>query len=251
MNNFIDKLGFTEKEFKIFEYLKNKYKGISNRLLGVIVIQQRREKKYDRSCKNIIELDKSVSLSRKKITFTTLKALKKGAIIYNQNLQTNNGVPLIIVKPAVMFEQNLSESDRMKCIFYTINQIITNFPEVTTKGMHIVIYMKDINVTHGIGFISKVLPYLKKLPARPQKIDIYRPSDLVSISLFMFIKKLMPPHMINRVKVLDTIEQLRQSIGKRNILYLCKGNMKHDIANIVKNTFCKGNKKICAVYDKI
>nr|QBK89000.1 MAG: CRAL/TRIO domain protein [Mimivirus LCMiAC02] len=252
MSSFIDKLNFTINEFKIFEHLRNKYRGIiSDRLLGVIVRQQRKEKKYYKKCKEIIELERSVGLSNIKISYNILKALKKGAIIYNQNLQTYNGIPLIIVKPFVMYEQKLQENDRMKCIFYTINQIITNFPEVTTKGIHIIIYMKNINLCHGLAFISKVFPYLKKLPARPQKIEVYKPADSVLFTFNLLVKQLMPRHMIDRVKVLDTITKLKQSIGRENILYLCKGNMKYDIGNVVKNIFCKGDKNVCAVYDKI
>ncbi len=234
MTSFIDKLNLTEDEQEIFEELKKKYNHkISTELLAVIVVQQRKEKEYDISCEEIVELEDEVGLSNLKINDYIKEAFEKEFIIYDKNLKTKDGIPILIIKPSVLIELELSEDEQKIAIFHATYRILTNYPEATTKGLFIILDVDGLGIINSGTYGRKIYNYLKKLPARPQKIIFYRLSWFLSWA-YDYIKGVLPETMQERVEICYDEESLVDIIGKENLIVSNGGEVEYDINKIIK-----------------
>ena len=239
MTSFIDELKLTEEEYQIFEELKKEYSSISSKLLAVIIIQQRKEKEYYESCEEIIELEEEeIESSELEMNDDILEVLQKEFIIYDKNLKTKDGLPLLIIRPSVLVELELSEEDQKIVIFYTIYQILVTDPEATTKGLCVILDVNDLNTSDSIKYGLKLYHYLKKLPARPQKIIFYKLSWLVSWAYWVF-KKALSERMQERVELCNTKESLIDSVGKESLVSLYGGEVEYDVNKTIKEIFYK------------
>ena len=240
MITFIDKLNLTENEYKIFEELKEEYGyKISTKLLAVIVMQQRKEQEYYESCEEIIELEEEeIGSFKLEMNDDILEALQEEFIIYDKNLKTKDGIPLLIIRPSVLVELELSEKDQKIGIFYTIYQILVTNPEATTKGIFVVLDVNDLHTSDSIKYGLKLYHYLKKLPARPQKIIFYKLSWLLSWAYYIF-RKALSERMQERVELCNTKKSLINSIGKENLIPLYGGEAEYDINKTIEEIFIK------------
>nr|QBK88689.1 MAG: CRAL/TRIO domain protein [Mimivirus LCMiAC01] len=234
---FIDKLNLTQEEYQIFESLKKEYSSISTNLLGVIVVQQRKEKKYDESCEEIMELEDEIGLSKLEINDNIIEALKKEFIVYDKNL-TKDGIPILIIRPSILVELELSEEDQRVAIFHTIYRILITDPEATTNGLFIILDVNDLGTIDSGKYGLKIYNYLKKLPARPQKIIFYKLSWLLSWAYYFF-KKALPTRMQERVELYDTKESLVDNVGKENLIPSYGGEAEYNINQTIQDIFCK------------
>ncbi len=242
MTTFIDKLNLTESEYKIFEELKNYYKDrISEKLLAVIVIQQRREKDYYMSCQEILELEEEeLGSSTLEINDDTLEALQNGFIIYDKNIKTKDDIPILIIRPSVLVELEISEEDQKIVIFYAIYKILVTDPVVTTKGIYIILDVNDLHASDSIKYGWKLYHYLKKLPARPQKIMFYKLSRVLSWAYSIF-KRALSERMQKRLVLCNTKKLLIDNIGKKNLPSLYGGEAEYDINKTIEEIFYKEN----------
>nr|QBK89248.1 MAG: CRAL/TRIO domain protein [Mimivirus LCMiAC02] len=239
MTTFIDKLNLTEAEQKIFEELKKKYNHkISTELLAVIVVQQRKEKEYDISCEDIVELEDEIGLSNLEINDDIKEAFEEEFIIYDKNLKTKDGIPILIIKPSILIELELSEDEQKIAIFHAIYKILTNYPEATIKGLFIILDVDGLGIISSGTYGSKIYSYVKKLPARPQKIIFYRLSWFLSWT-YNFIKEALPETMQERVEICYDEESLIDCIGKENLIVSYGGEVEYDINKIIKEIFIK------------
>lgn len=251
MNTFIDRLDLTPEEKEKVNDLKELYGDtISENMLGVVVRQQRREQKYIEKCDDIVEMEKKFSLSSCKINENLLGPLKHRAFIFDPEVTSKDGVPLLILRPLVLSSFDLSEEDEREGVFGLMHRIFNNIPEVTSKGLHVVIDIKGLPLTTGIKSGWDIYCYITKFPARPQRIAVYQPSYLLSWAIWGF-KKFLSTRMQERVATYDSEEQMIEDIGIENLTSIYGGTREDTMDKIAKTIFCQGDSTLCEAYDNI